>query len=106
MLRSSQGSSCEYTSLRSEEASRVRGWILGNTKIGLVLDVKVCFHSGRYGIEVMIESLFRDNSFLCSNCEWSQQIRNRNGRNISLESVEHSVTGKLVAKARPQQSLL
>ena len=32
----------EYTLLRSEEASRVRGWILGNTKIGPVSDVKVC----------------------------------------------------------------
>ena len=45
---------------RSEEASRVRGWILGNTKIGRVLDVKVCLHQQRYGIEIMVESLFRD----------------------------------------------
>ena len=50
----------EYTLPLSEEASRVKRWILANTKIGLVLDVKVCFHQGRYGIEVMIESLFRD----------------------------------------------
>ena len=34
----------EYTLSRSEEASRVRGRILGNTKIGPVLDVKVCLH--------------------------------------------------------------
>ena len=32
----------EYTLPRSEEASRVRGWLLGNTTIGAVLDVKVC----------------------------------------------------------------
>ena len=38
----------------------MRGWILGDTKTGPVLDVKVCVHQGRYGIEVMIESLFRD----------------------------------------------
>ena len=97
----------EYTSTRSEEASRVRGWILGNTKIGPVLDVKVCFHSLRYGIEVMIESLFRDRTVSC--------VRILNGVNkyvtetaetISLESVEHRVTGKLFAKARPHQSLL
>ena len=25
-----------------------------------VLDVKVCYHQGRYGVEIMIESLFRD----------------------------------------------
>ena len=50
----------EYTLLRSEEAFRVRGWSLGNTKIGPVLDVKVCLHRKRYGIEIMVESLFRD----------------------------------------------
>ena len=38
----------------------MRGWIRGNTKIGPVLDVKVCYHKGRYGVEIMIESLFRD----------------------------------------------
>ena len=60
----------EYTLPRSEEASRARGWFLGNTKIGAVLDVKVCFHQSRYGVEIMVESLFRDkNSFLGSNFE-------------------------------------
>ena len=49
-----------YPLRRSEDTSRVRVWILGNTKIGTVLDVKVYFHQGRYGIEIMIESLFRD----------------------------------------------
>ena len=37
----------EFTLLRSDEASRVRGWIRGNTKIGPVLDVKVCYHQRR-----------------------------------------------------------
>ena len=32
---------------RSEEASRVRGWILGNTKISPFVDVEVCCHQGR-----------------------------------------------------------
>ena len=46
----------EYILPRSEETSRVRGWVRGNTKIGPVLDVKVCYHQGRYGVEIMIES--------------------------------------------------
>ena len=51
----------EYTLLRSEEAFRARGWwILGNTKIGPVLDVKVYLHRRRYGIDIMDESLHRD----------------------------------------------
>ena len=93
----------EYTLPRSEEASRVRGWILGNTKIGLALDVKVCLHQKRHGIEVMIESLFRDRTV-----SW---VRIANGIDkyvtetsdiTSLESFEHRVTGKLVAKAKPR----
>ena len=50
----------EYTLRRNEETSRVGVWILGNTKIGPVLDVKVCYRQGRHGVEIMIESLFRD----------------------------------------------
>ena len=50
----------DYILLRNEETSRVRGWIRGNTKIGPILDVKVCYHQGRHGVEIMIESLFRD----------------------------------------------
>ena len=38
-----KGSCREYSLPRSEESSRVRGWIRGNTKIGPVLDVKVCY---------------------------------------------------------------
>ena len=38
----------------------MRGWIRGNTKVGPVLDVKVCLHQERYGFEIQVESLFRD----------------------------------------------
>ena len=66
----------DYTLSQSEETSRVRGWILGNTKIDPVLEVKNSFHQGRDHIVVMIESLFRDrNRFLNSHREWNQQIR-------------------------------
>ena len=43
--------------LRNEKETRARGWIL---KIGPVLDIKVCRHQDRHGIEILIESLFRD----------------------------------------------
>ena len=94
----------EYTLPRSEEASRVRRWTLGNTNIGSVL--KVCFHQGRYGIEVMIESLFRDRTV-----SWVRIVNGidknvtETSETISLKSVEHIVTGKPVAKARPQLKL-
>ena len=40
------------TSLRD----KVKGWIRGNTKVGPALEVPVCHHQGRYGIEIMINS--------------------------------------------------
>ena len=50
-----KGSCQEYTLPRSDQLSQVKGWIRGNTKIGPVLDVIVCHHQGRYGVEVMID---------------------------------------------------
>ena len=38
----------------------MRGRIRGSATVGPVLDVKVCYHYGRYGVEIMIESSFRD----------------------------------------------
>ena len=97
------GSCREYTLRRSEESSRVRGWIRGHTKIGPVLDVKVCYHQGRYGVEIMIESLFRDRTV-----SWVR-IVNRINKNVTETSEEMLVgsvgkmsTGKPVAKAKPR----
>ena len=97
------GSYREYTFFRSEETSHVRGWIRGNTEIGPVLDVKVCYHQGRYGVEIMIESLFRDRTV--------SRVRIMNGihkyvtetsEEIPVASVENRGTGKLFAKAKPR----
>ena len=95
----------EYTLPRSEPESRPRGWILGNTKIDLVLDVKVCFHQKRYGIEIMIESQFRDRTV-----PWVRIVNGINkyvtetSETLYLEIFEHKeVTGKLVA-TRAQNS--
>ena len=52
----------EYTPPREEEASQPKGWIQGNTKIGPVLEVATCCLHGKYGVEIRIMSLNRDNS--------------------------------------------
>ena len=76
-------------------------------EIGRVLDVKVCFHQRRYGIEIMVESLFRDNSFLGSNCERNWQLRNRNLRNhFSWKRWAQSYREKLLRKQSHDQCLL
>ena len=58
------GSCREYILLRRDESSQVKGWICENTKIRPVLDVMVCYHQGRYGVEIVIDSLFRERLLL------------------------------------------
>ena len=102
------GGSCrEYTSLRDNAASKVKGWICGNTKIGPAWEVAVGHHQGRYGIEIMIESLFGDGT-----CSWVMIVNgiDKYVTEMMEESREDHIdyigvcTGKLVANARPKQT--
>ena len=52
----------EYTLPRDVKASQPKGWIRGNMRIGPVLEVKTSFQHFKYGIEVRIESVNKDNS--------------------------------------------
>ena len=52
----------EYTLPREGEASEPKGWIRGNTKIGPVLEVTTGYLQGKYGVEIRIESVNKDNS--------------------------------------------
>ena len=77
-----KGSCRKFSLPPSEESSHVRRWIRGNTKIGPVPDVEVCYHQGRYGVEIMIESLFRDRTVSWVRIvERNRQTRDRNVRN-------------------------
>ena len=52
----------EYTLPREEETSQPVGWIQGNTKIGPVLEVATSYLHGKYGVEIRIWSLNKDNT--------------------------------------------
>ena len=52
----------EYTLPRSDESSRPKGWIQGNTRIGLVLEITTSYLYGKHGIEIRSWSLSKDNS--------------------------------------------
>ena len=52
----------EYTLPRDEKSSDPKGWIRGNTKIGPVLEVTTSYLQGKYGVEIRIESVNKDNS--------------------------------------------
>ena len=81
------------------------GWIRGNTKIGPVLDVMICYHQGRDGVEIKIESPLGDKTF-----SWVRIVTGINkyvtetSEEIHIESVGEKSTGKPVAKARPRRT--
>ena len=52
----------EYTLPRKDEASQPKGCIQGNTRIGPVLEVATSYLHGKYGVEIRIWSLNRDNT--------------------------------------------
>ena len=52
----------EYTVPRDNPVSQPKGWIQGNMRIGLVLDVTTSFQNFKYGIEFRIWSVGQDNS--------------------------------------------
>ena len=52
----------EYTLTRDDQASQPKGWIQGNMRIGLVLEVTTSFQDLKYGIEIRIESVNKDSS--------------------------------------------
>ena len=47
---------------RDGKSSDAKGWIRGNTKIGPVLEVTTSYLQGKYGVEIRIESVNKDNS--------------------------------------------
>ena len=52
----------ENTLPRDDDTSAPNGWIRGNTKIGPVLEIATCCLHGKYGVEIRISSLNKDNS--------------------------------------------
>ena len=52
----------EYTLPRDKETSEPKGWIRGNTKIRPVLEVTTCCLHGKYGVEIRIMFMIKDNS--------------------------------------------
>ena len=52
----------EYTLPRDEDSSEPQGWIIGNTKIGPALEDATCCLKAKYGVEIRIKSVNRDNT--------------------------------------------
>ena len=54
----------EYILPRDEDTSEPKGWIRGNTKIVPGLEVATCCLQGKYGVEIRIKPVNKDNSHL------------------------------------------
>ena len=52
----------EYTLPRDEKSTHPKGWIRRNTKIGPVLEVTTSYLQCKYGVEIRIDSVNKDNS--------------------------------------------
>ena len=52
----------ECTLPRYVKSTDPKGWIRGNTKIGPVLEVTTSYLQGKYGVEIRMESVNKDNS--------------------------------------------
>ena len=71
----------EFSFPRDEDSSEPKGWIRGNTKIGSVLEVTTCYLQGKYGVEIRMKSLNKDNSH-----SW---VRNSNGLNKLVTNLKN-----------------
>ena len=88
----------EFTLSRNDPRTRARGWIRRNTKIGPVLNIHVCHHQDRYGIEIQVRSLFQDRT--------ASSVRIVNGVQMyatetteTIDYEEHRASGKPCVKA-------
>ena len=71
----------EYTLPRDEKSSDTKGWIRGNTKIGPVSEVTTSYLQGKYGVEIRIDSVNKDNSHSwVRNFSRIEQVGHRLGR--------------------------
>ena len=78
----------EYTLPREEAASQPKGWIQGNTKIGPVLEVATSYLHGKYGVEIRIMSLSRDNTH-----SWVRISHGSNRFVVNLNNNETEIRG-------------
>ena len=77
------------------------GWIRSKTRIGPVLDSKVCYRHEQYSVEVQVPSLFQDNTV-----SWVRIVNGFDGyvtKSMRTAKEENTASGKPIAKARLKQ---
>ena len=105
----------EYTLPRDDPASQPKGWIQGNMRIGLVLEVTTSSMYGKHGIKIRIWSVGQDNSQSWVRISYGTVKyvidSNQNNTEIPADPQEDQVpqtsikvvAARSKAKAKPQQ---
>ena len=105
----------EYTLPRDDPASQPKGWIQGNLRIGLVLEVTTRFQHFKYGIEIRIWSVRQDNSQSWVRISYgtNKYVIDSNHNNTEIPADPHEdqtsqtsvkvVAARSKAKAKPQK---
>ena len=105
----------EYTLPRDEEASQPKGWIQGNTKIGPVLEVATSYLHCKYGVDISIMSMNKDNShswarisngsnkFVTNLNNNEQEISEVQLKEFALKLDARDFACRTKAKAKPQR---
>ena len=102
----------EYTLPIDEEASQPKGWIQGNTIIGLVFEIATCCFHGKYGVEIRISSVNRDNTHSWvrilmdqTSLWWIWTTMSRKFQKFSSENMRWNWMGRILhADQRPMQN--
>ena len=105
----------EYSLPRDDPASQPKGWIQGNMRIGLVLEVTTSFQYGKHGIEIRIWSVGQDNSqsWVRISCGTNKYVIDSNHNNTEIPADPHEdqtsqtsvkvIAARSKAKAKPQK---
>ena len=105
----------EYTLPRDDPALQPNGWIQGNMRIGLVLEVTTSFQYGKHGIEIRIWSVGQDNSQSWVRISYgtNKYVVDSNHKNTEIPADPHEdqtsqtsvkvVAARSKAKAKPQK---
>ena len=105
----------EHTLPRDDPASQPKRWILGDMRIGLVLEVTTSYMYGKHGIEIRIWSVSDDNSHSWVRISHGSNKyvidSNHNNTEIPADSQEEQilqtstsvVAARSKAKAKPQK---
>ena len=91
----------EYTMPRNEKRTRARGWIRKDTRIGPVLNIKVCYRNEQQSTEVQVPSLFQDETI-----SWVKIVNGVDRcvtESMPTAKEEEIASVKPIAKARPWQ---